>query len=92
MKFTAGNLVGTVLSTLGSQRPISVIVDDDGSVFAGTMSGVQRWVPGSSNATSVISSLYWSVRQIRMDSYGNLYVGCFSMVNVYKYNITSNNC
>lgn len=93
MKFTSGNSYGTVLITFASyQAPLSVIVDNYGSVYASTSAGVYKWVPGSSNTVMLFSTVYWGSNRIRMDTFGNLYTAGYSLNQLTKYNITSNYC
>lgn len=93
MKFTSGNSIGTILFTLASyQSPLSLIVDNAGSVYVGTSSGVHKWVPGSTGTSIVFSTMYWGANHIRMDTFGNLFTSGYSISNLFKYNITSNSC
>ncbi len=93
MKFTSGNSFGTVLFTLPSyQSPLGLTLDNAGSVYVGTYSGVFKWVPGSSNSVQVASQVFWGISRIHLDTYGNIYALGFSSNNIYRYNITSNSC
>ena len=93
MKYASGSSTGTVVFTMSSfQSPLGIVVDNGGNVYAGTYSGVFRFVPGSSNATQITPQNVWGASRIRFDTMGNLYVSGFSFSNIYKHNITANSC
>ena len=93
MKYASGSSTGTVVFTMSSfQSPLGIVVDNGGNVYTGTYSGVYRFVPGSSNVTQITPQTWWGVSRLRFDTFGNLYISGFSLSNIYKYNITANNC
>jgi hypothetical protein len=93
MKFASGSLTGSVLFTLTSfQSPQGLMLDNAGSVYAGTYNGIFKYIPASGNTIQIISTVYWGVNRIRFDTYGNLYAGGYSSSNINRYNITANNC
>ena len=93
MKFTSGSTVGSVLfTTTLYQAPSSVILDNAGVVYAGTFSGVYKWLPASSGYVQIITSIYSGVNRIRFDSFGNLYTAGSYLSNINRYNITANYC
>ncbi len=93
MKFTSGSSIGSVLFSFASyQAPNGLILDNAGSVYVGTYSGIFKWVPGSSYTVQVASQMYMGASRIHFDTYGNIYTSGYMNSNIVRYNITSNIC
>ena len=91
--FSAGNLYGTVVFTFASyQTPTGLTLDSSGSIFVGSYNGLYRWIPSLMSLTHPVSGVYWGILSVRLDSYGNIYVGDYSMTPVQKISILTNTC